>query len=249
MKSISSAIVDFDSSSNSLALAASLLKRTYCYAIVNAKTKTIIFYYFTTESTNYDSIKNWLDQTADLITQRYHLVNNTVLYKFGGLIGDNVIQDLKKVKQLTLSATHQHTANQLHNLTEMQSSSQTDLQSSQETKTAAFKQQSSQLSAIKLSKSPTLHRQLSYTKSTSNQINPSLITNLQFNNSSTQASQVASTTASPVVNQLNPTLAIKQLTINQYNIRTYDSISSIINQQVNFCSQYLTTAPSIPPQN
>ncbi|CAF0898997.1 unnamed protein product [Brachionus calyciflorus] len=55
------------------------------------------------KTANHDLLKQWLDQTRDLITQRYHLINNTVLYKFGGFIGDNLINDLlKKVKQLAI---------------------------------------------------------------------------------------------------------------------------------------------------
>ena len=107
MKSMSSNSGELDSSmslSNSLALAHLQLKRTFCYAIVNSKAKMITFYCFTTESCNYDSIKLLLDQASDMINQRYNLVNNTILYKLGGLIGDNLLYDLKKVKAVSLSA-------------------------------------------------------------------------------------------------------------------------------------------------
>lgn len=100
MKSVSSTSGDLDSSfslSNSLTMSSMSVKRTFCYCIVNAKLKNFTFYCFTTESDNYAALKQLLDQTSDLITQRFHLVNNTVLYKFGGLIGDNIIHDLKKV--------------------------------------------------------------------------------------------------------------------------------------------------------
>ena len=89
VKSITSVNGDLEVSSQNI-------KRTFCFIIVNARSKFVTFFCFTTESANYDALKQWLDQTADIITQRFHLVNNTVLYKLGGLIGDNVITDLKK---------------------------------------------------------------------------------------------------------------------------------------------------------
>ncbi|CAF1146635.1 unnamed protein product, partial [Brachionus calyciflorus] len=100
VKSMCSVSGDLESSfslSNSLTLSNLNIKRTFCYLMVNAKSKNVYLYCFTTESANHDSLKQWLDQTSDLITQRYHLINNTVLYKFGGFIGDNLINDLKKV--------------------------------------------------------------------------------------------------------------------------------------------------------
>lgn len=75
------------------------LKRTFCYALVHAKSKQVTFYCFTTEPANYDSIKQVLDQAADTIAQRHALVNNIVLYKLGGLIGDCLMYDIKKVRQ------------------------------------------------------------------------------------------------------------------------------------------------------
>lgn len=74
------------------------LKRTFCYALVHAKSKQVTFYCFTTEPANYDSIKQVLDQAADTIAQRHALVNNIVLYKLGGLIGDCLMYDIKKVR-------------------------------------------------------------------------------------------------------------------------------------------------------
>ncbi|RNA30074.1 hypothetical protein BpHYR1_004243 [Brachionus plicatilis] len=96
VKSISSANGDSELPSNQ-SVSSQNLKRTFCFIIVNAKTKFVTFFCFTTESSNYDSLKQWLDQSVEIVTQRFHLVNNTVLYKFGGLIGDNIITDLKKV--------------------------------------------------------------------------------------------------------------------------------------------------------
>ena len=89
------------------------LKRTYCYAVVHAKTKMITFYCFTTESSSYDSIRTLLDQAADLIQQRYHLVSNTVLYKLGGLIGPSLLYDLKRVKAASLAACFAGVASQV----------------------------------------------------------------------------------------------------------------------------------------
>lgn len=90
--------------SNALSLAALQLKRTYLYALCNSRTRTITFYVFTTETTCHDQLKQLLDNSCDVCLQRYHLVNNTVLYKYGGLVGDMIISDLKKVKQLTTTA-------------------------------------------------------------------------------------------------------------------------------------------------
>lgn len=73
------------------------LKRTFCYILVNAKSRKVTFYCFTTEPACYDSIKQFLDQSAELIAQRHTLVNNIVLYKLGGLIGDCLMYDIKKV--------------------------------------------------------------------------------------------------------------------------------------------------------
>jgi hypothetical protein len=99
---------DLESSlSLSLSLGNLQLKRTYCFLIVNAKLKTLTFYAFTTESANYSAIKQLLDQSAETIKQRYHLVNNTILYKYGGLIGDNLLYDFKKGIILYISDTNQ----------------------------------------------------------------------------------------------------------------------------------------------
>ena len=80
------------------------------YAIVCAKSKMITFYCFTTEMSTHDSIKQLLDQLSENLLQRYHLANNTVLYKLGGLIGDSLINDLKKVKTLTQLETQNEIA-------------------------------------------------------------------------------------------------------------------------------------------
>lgn len=97
---------DLDSSSMSLSMSASntplqqlqtTYKRTFCFALVHSKSKQVTFYCFTTEPACYDSLKQVLDQAADTITQRHALVNNIVLYKLGGLIGDCLMYDIKKV--------------------------------------------------------------------------------------------------------------------------------------------------------
>ena len=88
---------DLESSlSLSLSVSNSQLKRTYCFLVVSSKLKTLTFYAFTTENANYDAIKQLLDQSTELVKMRYHLVNNTILYKYGGLIGENLIYDFKK---------------------------------------------------------------------------------------------------------------------------------------------------------
>lgn len=89
--------IDLESSlSLSLSLNNLQLKRTYCYLIVDARSKSLTMFAFTTENGHYDAIKQLLDQSIDSIKKRYHIVNNTVLYKYGGLIGDNLIYDFKK---------------------------------------------------------------------------------------------------------------------------------------------------------
>ena len=75
------------------------LKRTYCYAIVDSKKKYIYFYMLTTENSNYDQIKQSFEQLCDIIVQRTNLINNTVLYKLGGLIGDTLLVEAKNIKQ------------------------------------------------------------------------------------------------------------------------------------------------------
>ncbi|CAF0823180.1 unnamed protein product [Brachionus calyciflorus] len=236
VKSMCSVSGDLESSfslSNSLTLSNLNIKRTFCYLMVNAKSKNVYFYCFTTESANHDSLKQWLDQTSDLIIQRYHLINNTVLYKFGGFIGDNLINDLKKVKQLAMSASS--------SLCDSQSVSQTDLVN-QENKTQAQKQQ--QLTSVKLSKSPTIHRQLSYNKPSPGSINPSLIANLQFNSINLPSPSAPTNQANIQTHSTQSQFSMKQLYMTQFNMKSYDSIVNIINQQVNFCIQYLTPPPA-----
>jgi hypothetical protein len=249
MKSVSSASGELDLSqslSNSLALAAVQLKRTFCYAIIHAKTRTIIFYCFTTESANYDSIKLFLEQTSETIAQRYHLVNNTVLYKLGGLIGDNILNDLKKVRTTTLASCLQNSSSGDVNTTDPY-----NMSCLSESKVL----NNPILSGPKLSKSPTVHRQMSYKEaSTTNPINPSLVSNLQFLNNTNMpqsslpfstniAQQIGSAPTSslsqtPQQIPLSP-LTIKQLYMNPFSHKPYDSTINIINQQINFCSLYL----------
>lgn len=195
MKSISSNSGDLDSSlsqSNVLPLATLQLKRTYCYAIVHAKTKQITFYCFTTEVSNYDSIKQLLEQAAETISQRHMLVNNIVLYKFGGLIGDNLMYDIKKVKQLTVSPSG---GSDLVGGMESPNSDLKFIKSGLQSLGQPHQQQAvSNNHALKMSKSPTMLRQLSLGKGLVNSvINPSLITSLQFSpNTSSQTTGFSS---------------------------------------------------------
>lgn len=272
MKSISSTSGDLDSSmslSNTMTSSHSpQLKRTYCYAIVNAKTKLVTFYCFTTESANYDSLKQLLDQAADTISQRFHLVNNIVLYKLGGLIGDQLIYDIKKVKQLTLSSCHSESAPPI-GTPGTNSNVYADFSNdSPNADLKFFKLAAAQAAQVnpKLSKSPTMHRQLSLSKgapaTSVSAINPSLITSLQFSsgNSGSTASLLASPSSSSATLTSNnssasnvsatttttnttpgTTISIKQLYLNHFNDKFYDSIVNVINQQILFCFQYLTT--------
>ena len=93
MKSISSVSGDVDSSLPATHLA----KRCFVFALAHAKTRTLTVYCFTTDASIYDSVKQLLEQLSEILIQRYHFANNTVLYKLGGLIGDSIIYDLKKV--------------------------------------------------------------------------------------------------------------------------------------------------------
>jgi len=103
---------------SSLISTAASLKRTFVMALVHARLKTITFYCFTSTcgeisssaasaaaNNNFDQIKQLIDQACEQAIQRYHLANNAVLFKYGGLIGDAPIFDFKKVKTLTLSAS------------------------------------------------------------------------------------------------------------------------------------------------
>ena len=196
--------------SNSLALSHLQLKRTYCYAIVNAKAKMITFYCFTTENCNYDSIKLLLDQAADLINQRYHLLNNTVLYKFGGLIGDSILYDLKKVKAVSTAACLQNSPG--HQATNSDENTEdTNKITTPTAKTlggvnvGGANPNASIMSQI-LSKSPIIIRQLSY-KSVVNPINPSLVSNLQFLNTEKAASGWSKDPTPAAINMSNPGLA------------------------------------------
>jgi hypothetical protein len=263
MKSMSSNSGELDSSmslSNSLALAHLQLKRTFCYAIVNSKAKMITFYCFTTESCNYDSIKLLLEQAADLINQRYHLINNTILYKFGGLIGDNLLYDLKQVKSVSLAACFQSNQNSRQS---GGGNGGVDDTAMDETKVVSQCLTKTNNPIVqKLSKSPIIHRQLSYGKSNVKPINPSLINNLQFSNSDKNtpwdsSSKSNSITQQQILSNINMSssqislncnsasnlnlIQMKQLAISSFNQKSYDSIANIINKQLEFCSLYMTS--------
>ena len=231
--------------SNSLALTALQLKRTYLYALVSASSKTVTFYGFTTDNTTHDSLKLLLEQTYETILQRYNLANNTVLYKFGGLIGDSLIYDLKKVKTLTLSATQLEIASRSDPLGNEEAKSKRNSLFMSESSP------SSMMSSKKLSSSPKFHRHLSYkSPSESNNahpINTSLITNLQFSGApGSNSSSYQSNSLLPVPNSLSSLLAFKQIYMNSSGYKAYDNIINIVNQQISFCAQYLTgTANSL----
>lgn len=182
------------------------LKRTFCYAIVHAKSKQVTFYCFTTEPASYDSIKQVLDQAAETITQRHTLVNNIVLYKLGGLIGDCLMYDIKKVKQLTLSGCSDASSSIMHLASSSLSSFPTmDSPSSEhkiikphlpgggqqaQTTPQQAQSQSQIVGNIKLPKTTTtILRQPSLGKNMST-INPSLITMLPFGNTSSPTSNI-----------------------------------------------------------
>lgn len=101
----------------------------------------------------------------------------------------------------------------------------------------------------KMASSPRIHRQLSYrapADSSSTNINPSLITNLQFAGSSNSSSS-SGYQSSPVISlptTLTSTLAFKQIYMSPLACKSYDNIINIINQQVNFCSVYLIGSSS-----
>lgn len=245
MKSISSNSGELESSmslSSSLALAALQLKRTYLYALISAKAKTITFYCFTTENTTHDSIKQLLDQSCETILQRYHLANNTVLYKFGGLIGDSLIYDLKKVKSLTLSATQ----TEINENRDLSNESIYDQKNKSNVAHLTASTPNSILNAKKLSSSPKhLHRHSSYKGSidhSTHSINPSLIHNLQFSGTSSSSSSGSYQSSSllPAPNTLSTILAFKQIYMISSSCKPYDNIINIVNQQISFCAQYLT---------
>lgn len=246
MKSISSNSGELESSmslSSSLALTALQLKRTYLYALVSARSRTITFYCFTTDNTTYDSIKLLLEQTCETILQRYNLANNTVLYKFGGLIGDSLINDLKKVKTLTLSATQIEMASKNDSLSnEDQKNKRSSLYLSESTP-------SSIINSKKLSSSPKFHRHLSYKNSSEanpHPINASLITNLQFGGApgSSGSGSYQSSSLLHVPNNLSTLLSFKQIYMSASGCKSYDNIIDNVNQQVSFCAQYLTGTTS-----
>ncbi|RNA30625.1 SZT2-like isoform X1, partial [Brachionus plicatilis] len=131
------------------------------------------------------------------------------------------------VKQLAICSTC--------GFTEASSASQSDLFSS-ETKQHP---QRSQLASIKLSKSPTIHRQSSTTKPLSSPINPALIANLQFNSANFSLATGASTPSQSSAAHQQTTLSLKQLYMTPIGVKSYDLIATNINQQVNFCVQNL----------
>lgn len=237
MKSISSNSGDLESS---LSLSSSLasLKRTYIYAIVSAKSKFVTFYCFTTETSTHDSIKQLLDQLCETTLQRYHLANNTVLYKFGGLIGDSLIYDLKKVKSLTLSATQ----NEISGKTASSIDQTNDSKGKKQNLHSTSSTPNSLIGSKKLSSSPKFARHLSYKGQADNAIiNPAFIASLQFSGSSGQntSGSYQSGSVVPGTNTLSSVLSFKQIYLNATNCKSYDNIINIINQQVHFCAQYL----------
>jgi hypothetical protein len=273
MKSISSNSGDLESS---LSLSASnqapvtTLKRTYMYALVCARTATITFYCFTTETATHDAIRQLLDTVCENLLQRFHLANNTVLYKFGGLIGDALISDLKKVKALTLTNTHNELAShrQQPSMTNYPPEQQLTANPSGASNISDFKTVKKPLHSTtstpnsvmaankKLASSPKFQRYPSYKGPVDTQggggssgaINPAFIANLQFSaNPSGAASgsyQSISTLITSPPNTLASLLAFKQIYIIVAHCKPYDSINSLVNQQVHFCAQFLTGASS-----
>ena len=251
MKSVSSNSGELESSSslsNSLAFTALQLKRTFMFALACARTRTITFYCFTTESSCYDQIKQLLDQLCETLLQRYHLANNAVLYKLGGLIGDSLIYDLKKVKTLTISASQKETS-----IYELANSN--DQRTEQSHKIALGKTFSanspmtaqpggSNMLNKNLSSSPKFQRQLSYKGPgpAEPSINPSLITNLQFMGMPPNSpGQLSAQQQQQQQQQTSPaTLVFKQLFMSQSSFKSYDTIINLVNQQVHFCAQYLS---------
>ena len=208
---------------------------------------------FKSDSFELDSIKLMLDQISENIIQRYHLVNNTVLYKFGGLIGENLIYDLKRIKTLTLAACQnpQHKENLLDkNDTQLFFGGSYDQQ-----KLANIKQSiisSTNNINQKMSKSPTINLQNNQKSTIYNQMNSSLVGNLHFSNQTnitTGSSSITGLNSLSNISSINQvsnqslnsssTFSIKNLLINQFYNKSYDSIIFIINQQINFISQYI----------
>ena len=99
--------------------------------------------------------------------------------------------------------------------------------------------QKTHLSSIKLSKSPTIHRQSSCSKNFSSPINPSLIANLQFNSANFIQAPGNSTPNQSTSAHQQTAFSLKQLYMSPFGYKSYDSIVTIINQQVNFCVQNL----------
>jgi len=239
------------------------LKRTYMYALVCARTSTITFYCFTTETTTHEAIKQLLDTACENLLQRFHLANNTVLYKFGGLIGDSLISDLKKVKALTLSHTHNEFAtskqqSQTVSYPEQQSINLTttgintnDSKIVKQPFHATNLMQNSVMAAKKLASSPKFQRHPSYkgpsdVPGTQNSINPAFIANLQFSASNSSSYQPSTSITISPPNTLASLLSFKQIYIPIANCKPYDNINSLVNQQIYFCSQYLTGVSSTP---
>jgi hypothetical protein len=210
-------------------------KRTYLYAICNARTKTITFYVFTTETSNYEQLRQLLDNSCEISLQRYHLANNTVLYKYGGLIGDSLINDLKKVKQITSLAVHNAFNSRKNNSPPNDSTaillSTPNTVASNSSSTMSAEQKIQQNTKI-------LYRNYnnkSDNKSGNQSINTSLINNLSqhFGASQTQTNNTLTTSSQSQI-------SFKQLFMASTSLKQFDSTINIVNQQINFCHQFLS---------
>ena len=201
-------------------------QRIFCYALVDSKKKCLYFYAFTNENSIYNSIKQTFEQLCDIINYRTNLVNNIILFKFGGLIGDQMMVDIKNLKISQLQASQQQQQQQ-QSVVEASIPQMHPLL----TKTQSeLPQRSTNWSFSKASKSPT---------TTTRQF----VFPLQQPQKQDQQQQQQQLTPQSVTNLSN--FNIKQFYMNIKENRSCEPISNLINQQLFFYAQSFHTPPNI----
>ena len=198
-------------------------QRIFCYTLVDSKKKCIYFYAFTNENSVYNNIKQSFETLCDVIYNRTILINNIVVFKFGGLIGDHMMVDIKNLKMTQLQTTQQPL-----NETPLPQSHPILVKTQSDT-------QSQRNSNWKVSKSPTTtSRQFIFPqKQEQQQQQQQLITTTQ------------QTTPQSITNISN--FNIKQFYMNIKENRSYESMSNLINQQLLFYSQSFHSSATILP--
>jgi hypothetical protein len=207
------------------------LKRIFCFLLVDCHKKTVYFYLYCTENQQYDVLKQYFENLCEIITQRYNLVNNIVLYKYGGLIGDQLLVDIKNLKANVASVSSQVSqygssqGSGLHNT----ASSPT----AQSLKSAKYQQSDDLVRTISIK--PTSSRQFTFppTVAFSSTMTSVAASTATTTITATTATTTSTTTPLPAA---TTTFSLKQFCLNQTHDRFYNSIISLLNQQIYFYS-------------